>query len=83
MYSTVYKHSKYLESGTIPKSGAQGAATMRVRHIRSLDIWLMSKGNKILYRGKQNPWHSEKVLQYALNRAQRHAPGCEGVKLAA
>jgi|AP95_1055475.scaffolds.fasta_scaffold00600_3 hypothetical protein len=83
MYSTVYKYSNHPEAGTIPKSGAQGAATMRVRHIRSLDIWLMSKGNKILYRGKKNPWHSEKVLQYALNRAQCPAPGCEGAKLAA
>ncbi len=56
---------------------------MRVRHIRSLDIWLMSKGNKILYRGKKNPWRSEKIMQYALDRAQRHAPACEGAKLAA
>jgi len=43
----------------------------------------MSKGNKILYRGKKNPWRSEKIMQYALDRAQRHAPACEGAKLAA
>ena len=42
---------------------------MKVRHIRSLDVWLMSKGNRILYRGKENPWHSKKVLQFALKRA--------------
>ncbi len=48
---------------------------MKIRHIRSLDIWLMSKGNKVLYRGKQNPWHSQKVMQVALRR--------EGLKLVA
>ena len=41
---------------------------MTVRHIRSLDIWLMSKGNRILYRGKENPWHSPGVLRAALRR---------------
>ncbi|MEK9821835.1 MAG: hypothetical protein VW831_03770 [Gammaproteobacteria bacterium] len=41
---------------------------MKVRHIPSLDIWLLSKGNRVLYRGKQNPWRSEKVLQVALRR---------------
>lgn len=41
---------------------------MRVRHIRSLDIWLMSKGNKVLYRGRENPWHSPRVLQSAMRR---------------
>jgi len=41
---------------------------MKIRHIQSLDIWLLSKGNRVLYRGKQNPWHSEKVLQVALKR---------------
>ena len=41
---------------------------MKVRHIQSLDIWLLSKGNRVLYRGKQNPWHSEKVLKVALRR---------------
>ena len=48
---------------------------MRVRHIRSLDIWLMSKGNRVLYRGRENPWHCERVLKSALRR--------EGLKLAA
>jgi hypothetical protein len=41
---------------------------MKIRHIRSLDIWLLSKGNKILYRGKSNPWHSPKVVAFALRR---------------
>lgn len=48
---------------------------MRVRHIRSLDIWLMSKGNRVLYRGKENPWRSTKIMLNALRR--------EGVKIAA
>ena len=47
---------------------------MRVRHIRSLDIWLMSKGNRVLYRGKENPWRSTKIMQSALRR--------EGVRIA-
>lgn len=41
---------------------------MRVRHIRSLDLWLLSKGNKVLYRGKDNPWHSPKVMRHAMRR---------------
>jgi len=47
---------------------------MRVRHIRSLDIWLMSKGNRVLYRGKDNPWLSARIMQSALRR--------EGVRIA-
>lgn len=53
----------------------EGDSGMKVRHIRSLDLWLMSKGNKILYRGKQNPWRTEQVLRVALRR--------EGLKLVA
>ena len=41
---------------------------MKVRHIRSLDIWLMSKGNRVLYRGRENPWHSPCILQNVLRR---------------
>ncbi|HJL61363.1 MAG TPA: hypothetical protein QF517_05350 [Pseudomonadales bacterium] len=41
---------------------------MKVTHIRSIDVWLLSKGNKILYRGKTSPWHSPKVIAAALRR---------------
>lgn len=41
---------------------------MKIRHIQSLDIWLLSKGNRVLYRGKQSPWQSENVLKVALRR---------------
>ncbi len=41
---------------------------MKIRHIKSTDIWLLSKGNRILYRGKQNPWHCQKVIAAALRR---------------
>ncbi len=41
---------------------------MKIRHIRSADIWLLSRGNKILYRGKMNPFHSTKVIAAALRR---------------
>ena len=41
---------------------------MKITHIRSTDIWLMSKGNKILYRGKKSPWQSPKVIAAALRR---------------
>ncbi len=43
---------------------------MKVRHIQSMDIWMLSKGKRVLYRGKQNPWHSEKVMVAALRRDQ-------------
>ena len=38
---------------------------MKIRHIRSTDTWLLSKGKRVLYRGKQNPWHSQKVIATA------------------
>lgn len=61
------------------QSGTPGRSieeiVMRVRHIRSLDIWLMSKGNRVLYRGKENPWRSTRIMQSALRR--------EGVQSAA
>lgn len=41
---------------------------MKIKHIRSLDIWLLSKGNKVLCRSKQNPWHPPKVLEVAIRR---------------
>lgn len=41
---------------------------MKIRHIKSLDLWLLSKGNKILYRGKECPWHSSRLLEVALRR---------------
>lgn len=41
---------------------------MKIRHIQSTDIWLLSKGNKVLYRGKQSPWQSKKVIVAALRR---------------
>ncbi len=41
---------------------------MKIRHIRSLDVWLLSKGNRVLYRGKDNPWRSPRVIAAALRR---------------
>lgn len=41
---------------------------MKVRHIRSLDLWLLTKGNLVLYRGKASPWQSPKVIAAALRR---------------
>ena len=46
---------------------------MKIRHIRSIDVWLMSKGNRVLYRGRENPWHSAAVMQAAIRRS-RHTP---------
>ena len=41
---------------------------MKIRRIQSLDIWLLSKGNRVLYRGRHNPWRSERILKGALRR---------------
>jgi hypothetical protein len=41
---------------------------MKIQHIRSTDIWLLSKGRKVLYRGKQSPWQSPRVIATALKR---------------
>jgi len=41
---------------------------MKVTHIRSSDVWLLSKGNKVLYRGRTSPWVSPSVVAAALKR---------------
>jgi len=42
---------------------------MKIRHIRSLDLWLLSKGKKVLYRGPENPFASPRVIAAAMRRA--------------
>ncbi|MDG1205363.1 MAG: hypothetical protein P8N51_08325 [Pseudomonadales bacterium] len=48
---------------------------MKITHIKSSGyysdsendgIWLLSKGNKVLYRGKISPWQSPRVVAAAL-----------------
>ena len=41
---------------------------MRIKHIKSSDTWLISKGQKILYRGRTNPLSSSRILAVALRR---------------
>ncbi len=41
---------------------------MRIKHIKSSDTWLVSKGQKILYRGRTNPLSSSRILAVALRR---------------
>lgn len=41
---------------------------MKVTHIRSTDVWLLSKGDKVLYRGRTSPWVSPSVVAAALKR---------------
>lgn len=41
---------------------------MKVRHIKSLDLWLLTKGNRVLYRGIASPWKSPDVIAAALRR---------------
>ncbi len=49
-------------------------ALMKVKHIISQNVWLMTKGNKILYRGKANPWHSPRIVETALLRVGIKVP---------
>ena len=56
---------------------------MKIRHIKNgmhsssdqsnsdqsnSDLWLVSKGNKVLYRGYLSPWKSPKVIASVLKR---------------
>ncbi|XOV87476.1 MAG: hypothetical protein ACFHX7_21415 [Pseudomonadota bacterium] len=41
---------------------------MKVRHIASLNVWMLTKGNLVLYRGRRNPWRSPEVILSALRR---------------
>jgi len=47
---------------------------MKVTHIRSTDVWLLSKGNKVLYRGRTSPWTSPGILAAALKREGKLFP---------
>ena len=49
-----------------------GAWDVKVRRIRSKNIWLLSKGNRILYRGKASPW-TPGIVEIAMRR--------EGIRL--
>jgi len=49
------------------KGQAKGKV-MTIKHIRSSDTWLVSKGRKILYRGRVSPWRSPRVIEVALRR---------------
>lgn len=51
------------------------ARPMKVRHIKSLDVWLLSKGNRVLYRGHASPWKSPGVIAAALRRDLKPRPG--------
>ncbi|MEE2914207.1 MAG: hypothetical protein VX745_06000 [Pseudomonadota bacterium] len=42
---------------------------MKIRHISSLNLWLLSKGKTVLYRGPENPFDSPRVIAAALKRA--------------
>ena len=52
---------------------------MKIRHIMgnssketsngvSEGLWLLSKGNKVLYRGSLSPWESPKIIASVLKR---------------
>jgi len=41
---------------------------MTIQHIKSSDTWLVSKGQKILYRGPVSPLGSSRILAVALKR---------------
>ncbi|MCB1644548.1 MAG: hypothetical protein KDI36_03805 [Pseudomonadales bacterium] len=41
---------------------------MKIRHIASTDLWLISRGDRILYRGKLNPLRSPRVIVSVLRR---------------
>jgi hypothetical protein len=41
---------------------------MKIKHIKSMDLWLLSKGDKILYRGRVNPWRSPGIIARVLKR---------------
>lgn len=47
---------------------------MKVRHIKSLDLWLLSKGNRVLYRGPASPWKTPDVVAAALRRDLKSRP---------
>jgi hypothetical protein len=39
---------------------------VKIKHIRSMDLWLLTKGDKVLYRGKLNPWKSPGIIASVL-----------------
>lgn len=41
---------------------------MKIRHIHSSDVWLLTRGNRVLYRGKDNPWRTPKIIAAVLRQ---------------
>lgn len=42
---------------------------MAIKHYKHADIWLVSKGERVLYRGRENPFKSASVLMSVLYRS--------------
>ena len=55
---------------------------MKITHIHSIDssvdLWQLSKGNRILYRGKASPWQSPNVIAAALKQEGKQEGKREG-----
>lgn len=41
---------------------------MKVKHVSSQNIWLVSKGDQLLCTSRVNPWKSQRILALALGR---------------
>jgi hypothetical protein len=41
---------------------------MKIKHIQSMDLWLLTKGDRVLYQGKLNPWKTPGVIAGVLRR---------------
>lgn len=41
---------------------------MKVKHVSSQNIWLVSKGDQLLCKSRVNPWKSQRILALALGR---------------
>jgi hypothetical protein len=50
------------------RTSRQRVKIMKIKHIESTDLWLVSKGDKILYRGRVNPWRSPGIIARVLKR---------------
>lgn len=48
---------------------------MKIKHIQSTNLWLLSRGEKVLYQGNLNPWRTPAVIaQILLREGKRLAP---------
>ncbi|MFT7133846.1 MAG: hypothetical protein ACI81O_002565, partial [Cyclobacteriaceae bacterium] len=62
---------RYWHNGAIPEVSTNivwEAGKIKIKHVQSKGLWLMTRGSRLLYCGRLNPWQSPGVIAKVLRR---------------